>query len=207
MSARVPKIDGPPPETQNNRSVGSAAVVQSSLDAGQCEQAHSTNQTTKEAAIVALRVGEHGKLDKASLKIVEKALVEQIAPIALSLAALAKDQRGLNRVANAFRLEICGGLIAAMKRIRDGATAQRSLRIDQSKARVLRNGSLSRETNGMVEDAIFAALAPLVTSREVRWAIYPGSDDAIIADLIWAIRETVWTERFDALQAGEHANG
>ena len=55
MSARTPKIDGPPPETENNRSVASAAVVQISLDAGQCEQAYSTNQTTNEAAIIALR--------------------------------------------------------------------------------------------------------------------------------------------------------
>ena len=55
----------------------------------------------------------------------------------------------------------------------------------------------------MVEDAIFAALAPLVTSREVRWAIYPGTDGVIIADLRQALRDTVWTERFAALQAGD----
>ena len=56
MSARVTKIEGPPLKTPNNRSVGSAAVVQSGFEAG-CEKSDSTSQTQKEAAIVALRAG------------------------------------------------------------------------------------------------------------------------------------------------------
>ncbi len=53
----VPKIDGPPPETQNNRSVASAAVVQNGFDEGRCEQANSTQNQKTEAAIIALRAG------------------------------------------------------------------------------------------------------------------------------------------------------
>jgi hypothetical protein len=49
MSPRVTKIEGPPLKTPNNRSVGSAAVVQSSLDEGRCDQAGSTNQAKVEA--------------------------------------------------------------------------------------------------------------------------------------------------------------
>ena len=97
-----------------------------------------------------------------------------------------------------------------MRRIRDNDLARRPFKLDHldhSKVKLLRNGSLAPETKGMVEDAIFAALAPLATSREVRWAIYSGTDGVIIADLIQALRDTVWTERFAALQAGEHANG
>ena len=56
MSARVTKIDGPPHKTPNNRSVGSAAIVQSGFDTG-CAYANTTSQTQKEAAIIALRAG------------------------------------------------------------------------------------------------------------------------------------------------------
>ena len=68
-------------------------------------------------------------------------------------------------------------------------------------------GRLAPEIKEMVYDAIFAALAPLVISREVQSAIYLHCDDVIAADLIDAMRDTVWTDRFDALQAGERANG
>ncbi len=47
--SRAERIDGPPPRTRNNRSVGSAAVVQSDLDEGRCKQADSTSQTQREA--------------------------------------------------------------------------------------------------------------------------------------------------------------
>ena len=80
MSPSDKSIHGPP-VTQNNRSVASAAVVQSSFDAGQCAHSVTTPQHGAEANSQRLTVGEYGKLDEASLKIVEKALVEQVAPI------------------------------------------------------------------------------------------------------------------------------
>ena len=210
MSARVPKIDGPPPETQNNRSVGSAAVVQSSLDAGQCEQADSTNQTKAEANSRALSLNEYGRLDNASRKIIQKAMVEHLSPMALCLAARAKDVRALDRAALALRLEIYRGVVAAMRRIRCNEPAQRPFKLghlDHSKVKIRRKFRLAPETKETVYDAIFAALAPLTTSREVRSAIYFHCDDVIAADLIDALRDTVWTDQFDALQAGEPANG
>ncbi len=57
MSARDTKIEGPPSEMQNNRSVASAAVVQNGFDEGRCEQANSTQNQKTEAAIVTLRAG------------------------------------------------------------------------------------------------------------------------------------------------------
>jgi hypothetical protein len=207
MSARAPKIEGPPPETQNRPSTCDAGPVQSSFDAGQCEQADNTNRAKAEANSQTLTVGDNGYLDKASLKIVEKALVAQIAPVALSLAARAKDERSLNKAALAFRIEIYGSVRAALRRLPVAASVQSSSELHYSKVRLLRNGSLSPETKGVVEDAIVAALAPLVTSREVRGAIYLHDDEVITADLIQAIRETVWTERFAALQVGGRANG
>jgi hypothetical protein len=209
MSARAPKIEGPPPGTKNNRSVVSAAVIQSGFEAG-CNDADSRFEHGAEANSQALSLNEHDCLDEASRRIAQKAMVERLSPLALCLAARAKDVRGLDRVALAFRLEIYGGVLAAMKRVRDEATAQRPFKLDHldhRKVGLLRNGSLAPETKGMVEDAIFAALAPLVTSREVRGAIYLHDDEVITADLIQAIRDTVWTERFAALQVGGRANG
>ena len=210
MSARDTKIEGPPSETQNRPSTCDAGPVQSSFDAGQCAHSDTTHQHGTEANSRTLTIGDYGYLDKASLKIVEQALVAHLSPVALSLAARAKDERSLNRVALAFRNEIYGGVLAAMKRIRDEAATQRSFKpdhLDHSKVRLLRNGNLAPETKLIVDDAIFAALAPLVTSRELRGAILLHDDDVIANDLTQAIRDTVWTERFAALQAGERANG
>jgi hypothetical protein len=53
----VQKIGGPPPETRNNRTVASAAVVQNGMDAGQCAHFDTTSQAQKEGAIIALRAG------------------------------------------------------------------------------------------------------------------------------------------------------
>ena len=195
---------------KTNRSVASAAVVQSSFDAGQCAHSDTTPQHGAEANSQALSLNEYGRLDKASRKIIEKALVEHLSPLALCLAARAKDVRALDRAALAFRLEIYGSVLAAMRRIRDNEPAQRPFKLgnlDHSKVKIRRNGCLAPETKEIVDDAIFAALAPLMTSREVQSAIYFHCDDVIAADLIDALRDTVWTDRFDALQAGEHANG
>jgi hypothetical protein len=145
----------------------SAAAVQYGFDAGHCEQANSTNQAKAEANSQALTIGDNDYLDKASLKIIKEALVEHLSPVASSLAALAKDVRGLDRAANAFRLEIYGSVLSAMRRIRDKEPAQRPFNLDHGKAKVFCNGSLSPKTKVMVEDAIFAALAPLVTLSEV----------------------------------------
>ena len=79
--------------------------------------------------------------------------------------------------------------------------------LDHSKVKLRRKWWLAPETKEIVDDAIFAALAPLATSREVQSAIYFHCDDVIAADLIDALRDTVWTDQFDALQAGEPANG
>lgn len=48
MSASDKSIHGPP-QNRNNRSVGSAAAVQSGFDAGQCEKSDSTNQAKAKA--------------------------------------------------------------------------------------------------------------------------------------------------------------
>ena len=116
----------------------------------------------------------------------------------------------MDRAALAFRLEIYGGVLAAMRRIRHNEPAQRPLKLDHldhSKVKLARKGRLAPETKEMVDDAIFAALASLVISREVQGAIYLHCDDVIAADLIDAMRDTIWTDRFDAIQAGEQANG
>jgi hypothetical protein len=210
MSARTPKIEGPPPETKNNRSVVSAAAVQYGFDAGHCAHSDTTPQHGAEANSQTLTIGKYGRLDEASRRIVEKAMVEHLSPLALCLAARAKDVRALDRAALAFRLEIYEGVLAAMRLIRHNEPAQRPFKpghLDHSKVKIKRNGLLAPETKMVVDDAIFAALAPLATSREVQSAIYFHCDEVITADLIQAIRDTVWTERFAALKAGGRANG
>lgn len=210
MSARDMKIEGPPPETQNRPSTCDAGPVQSSFDAGQCAHSDTTPQHGAEANSQALTLNKYGRLDDVSRRIVRKAMVEHLSPLALCLAARAKDLRGLDRAALAFRLEICGGVAAATRRIRHNEPAPSPLKLghlDHSKVKLRRKWLLALETKEIVDDAIFAALAPLATSREVQSAIYFHCDDVIAADLIDALRDTVWTDRFDALQAGEPANG
>lgn len=85
MSARASKIEGPPPETQNNRGVGSAAVAQSGLEAG-CNNVGNIFEHGTKANSQALTPDSNRHLDEASLKIVERALFEQIAPIVVALA-------------------------------------------------------------------------------------------------------------------------
>ena len=169
------------------------------------------NQAKAEANSQTLAINEYGRLDNASRKIIERALVEHLSPLALCLAARAKDVRALDRAALAFRLEIYGGVVAAMRRIRHNEPARRPFKLghlDHSKVKIRRKwGRLAPEIKEMVYDAIFAALASLVISREVQGAIYLHCDDVITADLINAMRDTVWADRFDALQAGERANG
>ena len=137
-------------------------------------------------------------------------MVEHLSPLALCLAGRAKDVRALDRAALALRIEIYGGVVAAMRRIRAKETAQRPFKLgylDHSKVKLRRKRGLAPETKELVYDAVFAALAPLTTSREVQSAIYFHCDDVITADLIDAMRDTVWTDQFDALQAGEAAHG
>lgn len=56
MSARAPKTEGPPPQTQNQPSTCDAGPVRSDIHEV-CQNRLITNLATKEAAIVALRVG------------------------------------------------------------------------------------------------------------------------------------------------------
>jgi hypothetical protein len=208
MSSSDKSIHGPP-QKQNNRSVASAAVVQSDFDVG-CNNTVTTLRPGAKANSKTLHIGNYGRLDEASLRIIEGALVERVSPLALSLAALAKDKRGVNRAGLAFSIEIYGSIRAAMDRIRDEATAQRPFKLDHldsSNVKIRRNGKLAPETRMILDDAIFAALAPLVTSRELRSAIGSGDDDVIAYDLEQAIRDIVWAAHFDAIQAGGRANG
>ena len=79
--------------------------------------------------------------------------------------------RGLDRAALAFRLEIYGGVVAAMRRIRRNEPAPRPFKLghlDHSKVKFRPKWRLAPETKLIVDDAIFAALAPLTTSREVQ---------------------------------------
>ena len=210
MSPRAPKTEGPPPETRNRPSTCDAGPVQSSFDAGQCAHSDTTPQHGAEANSHLLSLNEYGRLDKASRKIIEEALVAHLSPLALCLAARAEDVRALDRAALALRLEIYGSTLAAMRCIRHHEPAQRPFKLgnlDHSKVKIRRNGFLAPKTKFIVDDAIFAALAPLTTSREVQSAIYFHCDDVIASDLIDALRDTVWTDRFDALQAGERKNG
>jgi hypothetical protein len=198
-----------PPTNESPRAVAGEGAHRSGFEA-ECNNVGNIFEHGAEANSRALTLNEYGRLDSASRRIIERALVEHLSPLALCLAARGKDLRGLDRAALAFRLEIYGGVVAAMRRIRHNEPAPRPFKLghlDRSKVKVGRNGFLAPETKLIVDDAIFAALASLVISREVQGAIYLHCDDVIAADLIDAMRDTIWTDRFDAIQAGEQANG
>ncbi len=204
MSPRQ-KIGESPPETKNNRSVGSAAAVESGIFLRvQRDFSNTTPQPGAKANSQALTIGANGYLDKASLRIVEKALVAQVAPLALALAELATGANSLKRIGSAFNAELYGSLNAALNRLPADVAARCPFNLDPAKVRVLRSGLLAPETKAMVDEAIFVALSPLVTSVLLVGTIRCHDDDLIVSGLRGAIRAIVRADfPFSKRQRGE----
>lgn len=209
----VAKSAGRPPETQNNRSVASAAVVRSDIF-GVCQNAFITNPPTKEAAIVALRAGVEMlyQLEERKRPLFE---IAEALDTTIGCVFYRRECRALGkRVPERWRVEEYGpySRLSSASRLRVAAEMDRV--IDAAEAAGLDEKVISDELYAPLiaaeekEQARRARRAEAAARLVAAWnaavmeaAAIDASPDATLAAAVSAAR------RCRRAKAGEHANG